>query len=106
MVVIQEEVRDVEIILFVERSKLRELEERLLKDDIVSRGNIIFRVSEPLRVGGFYARILGSEEQCNRARELAEEIAEEILGEEKEKVLKAIKEDDEKMLSGFSGIFK
>lgn len=95
-----------ELILFVEKSRSRELEEKLLKDEIVSRGNVIFRVSEPLREGGFYVRILGSEEQCNRARKLAEEIAEEILGEEKEKVLKTIKEEDERMLSGFSGIFK
>ncbi|MEM2548345.1 MAG: hypothetical protein QW810_05790 [Nitrososphaerota archaeon] len=95
-----------EMILFVEKSRYKELEERLLKDDVVSRSNIIFRVSEPLREGGFYARIIGSEEQCDRARKLAGEIAQEILGEEKEKVLKAIKEEDEKMLSGFSGIFK
>lgn len=95
-----------EIILFVEKSKTKELEEKLLKDDLVSRGNVIFRVSEPLREGGFYVRILGSEEQCSRARALSQEIAEEVTGEEKEKVLRAIREDDERMLSGFSGIFK
>lgn len=98
--------RKMEIILFVERSKSRELEDKLLKDDIVSRGNVIFRVSEPLREGGFYVRVLGSEEQCDRARSLAQDIAQEVLGEEREAILKTIKEEDERMLSGFSGIFK
>ncbi|MCF8885338.1 MAG: hypothetical protein QXK95_01250 [Nitrososphaerota archaeon] len=95
-----------EIILFVEKAKSRELEEKLLKDDLVSRANVLFRDSKPFREEGFYVRILGSEEQCEKARELAKEIAEEIVGEEKEKILKTIKEEDERMLSGFSGIFQ
>ncbi|MCX8193395.1 MAG: hypothetical protein N3G77_06270 [Nitrososphaeria archaeon] len=85
---------------------LREVEDRLLKDDLVSRANIISRDSHPFREGGFYIRVLGSDEQCIRAKELVHDMAEEVVGKEREDVLKAIKEEDEKMLSGFSGIFK
>ncbi|MEN2974268.1 MAG: hypothetical protein ABDH32_01670 [Candidatus Caldarchaeales archaeon] len=95
-----------EIVLFVEGGKLRELEERLFRDEVVSRANIILRDSRPFREGGFYVRVLGSEEQCNRARNLTQEIAEEVLDKEREEVLKVIKEEDERMLSGFSSIFR
>jgi len=96
----------VEIVLYVERGNADKLRELLLKDDIVSRANVVFRDASFLSREGFYVRIIGSEEQCKKALEISEEIAEEISGEEKEKVLKALREEDEGMLSGFSGVFR
>lgn len=94
-----------ELVFFVKKPQEQELEKRLLSDDLVSRANIIFRDASSEGREGFYLRVMGSEEQCKRARELAEDLAEEVEGEEKERVLKSLKDEDERMLSGFSGIF-
>jgi len=95
----------VETVLYVERDKSDKLREILLKDDIVSRANVIFKDAGFMDKQGFYVRVVGDEEQCRRAVELAKEIAEEVTGEEKEKVLEELRKEDENMLSGFSGVF-
>jgi len=96
----------VELVLFVEKNKGDELEKLLRGDEEVSKASILFRDSSPLGKEGFYVRILGTEEQCERARELSKDIAEVVEGEEREKVLEFLKGEDDRMLSGFSGIFK
>lgn len=107
MVVVKEVggVRNLELVLFVEKDKADDLNKLLYEDDLASRANIIFRDASPLGREGFYVRVLGSEEQCARVEELSKDVAEIIEGEEKEKVLKFLKGEDDKMLSGFSGIF-
>ena len=95
-----------ELILFVEKASADKLKEILLRDDLVSRANVLFKDAKPLEKEGYYVRILGSEEQCRRALELAKDLAEEVSGEEKEKVLKLLRSEDEEMLSGFSGVFQ
>jgi len=94
-----------ELVLFVEKGKADELNKLLYGDELVSKANVIFRDASALGKEGFYVRILGTEEQCEKARELSEEIAEVVEGEEREKVLEFLKSEDERMLSGFSGIF-
>jgi len=94
-----------ELVLYVKGEVVEKLRERLLKDDQVSRANILFKDAKLLGREGYYVRVLGSEEQCKRALELSKELAEEVSGEEKERVLKRLKSEDEEMLSGFSGIF-
>lgn len=95
-----------ELVLFVEKDKGDKLERLLRGDEEVSKANILFHDSSPLGKEGFYVRILGTEEQCEKARELSKDIAEVVEGEEKERVLELLKDEDYKMLSGFSGIFK
>lgn len=94
-----------EVVLYVEGEAAEKLREILLKDEVVSRANVLFKDAKPLDREGFYIRILGSEEQCKRALELSKDLAEEVSGEERERVLKALKSEDEEMLSGFSGVF-
>ena len=94
-----------EVVLYAEGEAAEKLREILLKDEIVSRANVLFKDAKPLDREGFYIRILGSEEQCKRALELSKDLAEEVSGEEKERVLKALRSEDEEMLSGFSGVF-
>ncbi|MCD6591724.1 MAG: hypothetical protein J7K78_01740 [Thaumarchaeota archaeon] len=94
------------MILYVERGSADKLREILLKDDVVSRANVLFRDAKSLGKDGYYVRVLGSEEQCKRALELAKDLAEEVSGEEREKVLKMLESEDEEMLSGFSGVFQ
>ncbi len=95
-----------ELILYVERGSADKLREILLKDDVVSRANVLFREAKSLGKDGYYVRVLGSEEQCKKALELAKDLAEEVSGEEREKVLKMLESEDEEMLSGFSGVFQ
>ena len=91
-----------ELILYVEKGSADKLREILLKDDVVSRANVLFRDAKSLGKDGYYVRVLGSEEQCKKALELAKDLAEEVSGEEREKILKMLESEDEEMLSGFS----
>lgn len=95
-----------EIVLYVERGRAERLRDLLLRDDLVSRANVILKDAGFLNRDGFYVRIIGSEEQCERALEISKELAVEVSGEERERVLRALKEEDEDVLSGFSGIFR
>ena len=95
-----------EIVLYVDNDKAEKLRSILLKDDVVSRANVVFREAKPMNKEGFYVRIIGDKEQCERAIELSKELAEEVSGEEKEKILDTLRKEDEEMLSGFSGIFR
>lgn len=94
-----------ELVLYAEKEAGEKLMNILLKDDLVSRANVISRDAGILGRSGVYIRVIGSEEQCGRALGLAEGLAVEVKGEEKEEVLRTLKSEDEKMLSGFSGIF-
>lgn len=94
-----------ELVLYAEKDAGEKLMNILLKDDIVSRANVISRDAGILGKSGVYIRIIGSEEQCERALELAKDLAVEVKGEEREEVLTILKNEDERMLSGFSGIF-
>ncbi len=96
----------VETVFYVERDKSDKLREILLKDDVVSRANVIFKEAKFMDKNGFYVRVVGDREQCKRAVELAKELAEEVSGEERERVLEILRKEDENMLSGFSGIFR
>lgn len=95
----------VELVLYTEKDAGKKLMNILLKDYLVSKGNVIFRDAGILGKSGIYIRIIGSEEQHRRALELAKDLAVEVKGEEKEKVLRILRSEDEKMLSDFSGIF-
>lgn len=94
-----------EILLYAEKEAAEKLVNLLLKDDVVSRGNVISRDAEIMGKSGVYVRVAGSEEQCKRALEISKDLAVEVTGEEREKVLEILRSEDEKMLSGFSGIF-
>ncbi len=94
-----------ELILYVEKDKSDRLNKILYQDEVVSRANIIFREASILGKDGYYVRILGSEEQVERARELSKELAKVVEGEEEEKVREHLKSEDDRMLSGFSGVF-
>ncbi len=94
-----------ELVLYAEGESVGKLKEILFKDEQVSRANILFKDAKSLGKEGYYIRILGSEEQCKRALELSKELAKEVSGDERKKVLEALRSEDEEMLSGFSGVF-
>ena len=106
-----------EIVLSIEQKNFQKVKEILLKDDVVSRASIIFKEAKGLTgKEGFYCYISGSEEQCKNALERVKienektgevlEIAKEVSGDEKEEVMRKIKEEENKALEGFGGIFQ
>jgi hypothetical protein len=106
-----------EIVLSIEQKNLQKVKDILLKDDVVSRASIVFKEAKGLTgKEGFYCYISGSEEQCKKALEKVKveneetgevvDIAKEISGEEKEEVVNKIKEEENRALEGFGGIFQ
>jgi len=96
----------VEVILYAKRENAEKLRNILLKDEVVSKANVIFKDAETMNKEGFYIRVMGNEEQCKKAIELSKDLAEEVTGEEREKILEIMRKEDEEMLSGFSGVFR
>jgi len=95
-----------ELILYVKGEDSEKLRKILLEDAVVSKANVVFKDAKMLGKEGYYVRVLGSEEQCKKALELSKDLAEEVTGAEREKVISILREEDERMLSGFSGIFR
>jgi len=106
-----------EMVLSMEQKNLQKVKDILLKDDVVSRASIVFKEAKGLTgKEGFYCYISGSEEQCKKALEKVKikdektgevvELAKEVSGKEKEEVVSKIKEEEDKALEGFGGIFQ
>lgn len=105
-----------EIVIQIETKNYQKVKEMLLKDDVVSRASIVFKEAK-LYGGkeGYYCYITGLEEQCKRALEIVKlkdektgevvELAKEVTGKEKEEFVKKIKEEEERAMEGFGGIF-
>ena len=96
-----------EIVLQLESKNLQKVKDVLLKDDTVSRASIVFKEGKSL-IGkeGYYCYISGGEEHCKRAVELSKDIAKEAEGKDKTKVIKKIKEEQDKAAEGFGSIFE
>jgi enoyl-[acyl-carrier-protein] reductase (NADH) len=100
-----------EVILHVAGNNYAKLKEKLLADEIVNRASIVFKDAKQFdKEGGYLCIVTGTEERCKRALELTKdeegkELATEISGEEKEEILKKIKEEEDKAIEGFGGIF-
>ncbi|MEM4461188.1 MAG: hypothetical protein QXY70_03580 [Nanopusillaceae archaeon] len=90
-----------EILLFSEKNKYKKLEEMLKKDNLVSGASITIRDASDFGKDGFYFLIQGTEDKIKRAKEISKDFSIEVGGEEKEKVIKKIKEEEEKALEGF-----
>lgn len=95
-----------EIVLHTQPQNIEKLRSMLFSHELVSRANILVREASFAGKEGYYVRILGSEDQCREALSVSKDIAEEVVGNEKEEVLKKIKEEDEKVLEGIEGLFK
>ena len=97
-----------EIILHAEGKNYKKLQDRLLKDEVVNRASIIFKEASQFgKESGYFVIVRGDEERLQRALEIAsdEELAEEVKGGEKEDISKKIKEEEDKAIEGFGGIF-
>ncbi|MEM5855191.1 MAG: hypothetical protein QXG39_08150 [Candidatus Aenigmatarchaeota archaeon] len=104
-----------EILLSIQQKNLQKVKDLLLKDDEISRASIVFKESKSLTGGEeIYCYISGSEEQCKKVLEKIKveekgevvELAKEVFGKEKEEVIAKIKEEEDRALEGFGGIFQ
>ncbi len=87
--------------MFCRKENSRKLEEKLKKDDLVSGASIKVRDASIVNKDGVYFYLEGTNEKIEKAKELSKDLAEEILGEEKENVVKILKEEEEKAVEGF-----
>jgi len=94
-----------EVVLQVDTKNFQKAKEILLRDDVVSRASIIYKDAKEYGGEGYYFFISGTEEQCKKAVEITKEVAKEVEKNKKEKIIKSIKEEEEKALEGFGGIF-
>jgi len=93
-----------DLLLFCKKENSKKLEEKLKKDDLVSGASIKIRDASIVNKDGFYFYLEGTEDKIKKARELAKDLASEIEGEEKEKVKKILKEEEERAMEGFGAI--
>jgi len=95
-----------ETLLQLESKNLQKAKDLLLKDDVVSRASIMWREAKSFGFSeGYYCYIGGTEEQVKRAVELSKELTKEVKVKESKAVISKIKEEQEKALEGFGGIF-
>ena len=99
-----------EALLLMESKNLQKAKDLLLKDDVVSRSSIMWKEAKSFGFSeGYYCYISGTEDQIKRAIELSKELAKEVKdsqkNKEKEIVIGKIKEEQDKALEGFGGIF-
>ena len=93
-----------DLLLFSKRENSKKLEEKLKKDDLVSGASIKVRDASIVNKDGVYFYLEGTEDKIKKAKELAKDLAEEVLGEEKKKVVKILKEEEERAIEGFGAI--
>ena len=95
-----------ETLLLLESKNLQKTKDLLLKDDVVSRASIMWREAKSFGISeGYYCYISGTDDQVKRAIELSKELTKEAKDKEKKAVISKIKEEQEKALEGFGGIF-
>jgi len=105
-----------EVVLSIEMKNLQKVKDILLKDDAVSRASIVFKDAKGITgKEGYYCYVSGLDEQCKKALELVNvknektgettELAKEVKDKEKLDVINKIKEEENRAMEGFGGIF-
>ena len=77
----------------------------LLANDTVSRASIVFKEASSLgyEQEGYYCYISGSEEACEEAKKITQEIA--TIPKNSKEIIEKIKEEEAKAAEGFGNIF-
>ena len=89
------------------REKQKQVEQLVMKNDILSRQSIVFRESVSLGLKGsdYYLEINGSEEAIQLAKETLKDFAKEVTGQEKDRILEIVRKQEEAADAGFGAIF-
>jgi len=106
-----------ELVLFMVAEKYQKVRDKIQKDNLASRASLVFKEAKAIVEGkdGYYCYVSGTEEQCKKILELIAPknpktgevfvYATEVSGKEKDSVITKIKEEEDKALEGFGGIF-
>lgn len=94
-----------EYICFVPKDKVKEAEHLLKKDDVASRQSIIIRDAKSLEIdeSGSFFLVSGSDEGVERAKEILKEFSQS--SDNLDLAKNKIKEEEERAVEGFGGIF-
>ncbi len=95
-----------EIVLLAESKDMAKVKDLLLKDPVVSLASIVFKDGKSLEKEGYYIYVSGLENQCKKALELTKDLIKILEGNEKEEIIKIIKDEESKAVEGFGGIFQ
>jgi hypothetical protein len=96
-----------DILFKIEKENLEQAKNLLLSDDIVSRGSITFKEGSSLglKENGYYCYLSGTDKICKKAKELVKDLTKLIEGKNKDKIIKEIKNEEQKAMEGFGAIF-
>jgi cobyric acid synthase len=95
-----------EVVYEIEKSNLQKAKGKVLTDDIVGRASILFKEGNALGAGNkYYCYISGIEEACKKSEELMKDLGKKVDEKTKEQIIKKIKEEEDKAMHGFGGIF-
>lgn len=95
-----------EAVYHASSERANRIREALLRDEVASKASIVLKDAGMLTGGeGSYIWVVGTEEQLGRVSELIGGEARPLGGEELEKTLRKLREEDERALAGFGGIF-
>ena len=95
-------------VYFISREKFQDVENALLKDDVLSRQSLTFRNAAVFgsKEDAVCIKISGSDEAMDKAKELVGKDGKLIEGKEKERILKQITEEEDAVAQGFGSIFE
>jgi len=93
-----------EIVLWCEEGKHQKVLQLLKSDETVSKTSIIFKEGSIIGKNGYYFYISGLSEACKKAIEITKDLVKVVEGDEKERVIDAIKKEESKALDGFGAI--
>ncbi len=95
-------------VYFISREKFQDVENALLKDDVLSRQSLTFRNAAIFgsKDDAICVKISGSDEAMDKAKELIGKNGKTVEGKEKEKILKQIAEEEDAVAQGFGAIFE
>lgn len=95
-------------VYFIPRQDFSEVEQILLKDDVVSRQSLTFRNAANFgaKEDAICVKISGSDDALAKAKELIGKKGKPIEGKEREKILKQIADEEEAVAQGFGSIFE
>ncbi len=95
-------------VYFIPRKDFSEIEQALLKDDLISRQSLTFRNAANFgsKEDAICFRISGSDEALFKAKELIGGKGKPIEGSEKDKILKQISDEEDAVAQGFGSIFE
>ena len=95
------------ILFYLEKDKYQKSSDLVMKNDLLSRQSINFReaASLGLKETGYYLELDCSQEAVEEARKLLKDLAKELAGDEKNKILEIISKQEESANAGFGSIF-